>query len=92
MTETVRLEKSHFAPLVGQTFRIAGKDMILAKVSDCLPTPEEFREPFSLIFECEDEAGPRSDVVPVEHDEIGSYNLLVTRVMGQKPSYQVIFN
>lgn len=83
MTKELRdFTVEQFEALVGETFIIDGHETRLQSVRRATDTPEEFREPFALIFATPAGSTIQSHVVQVAHPAIGQHDLLVTQVMG----------
>jgi len=83
------LDIQHFEPLVGSIFRIGTFEATLKKVTRGPETPRRFRTQFSLIFSCPEDFPQRWIVAPVSHPEIGSHDLLATRIVGWDEEFEV---
>ncbi|MDD7911573.1 MULTISPECIES: DUF6916 family protein [Pseudovibrio] len=88
------LEHTDFTGLVGEEFAIGHYKAKLTSVSLGPDTPSEFREQFSLIFECPDNFVGDHDTLAISHDTIGAHSVFISKVMGSNktPNLQVVFS
>ena len=78
------LAATHFEPLVGQTFSVAGEAATLTEVRHGPASRAPFRQQFALTFSAPRYGHVPSDIVPVSHPAIGRHDLHVTQIRGAK--------
>ncbi|WP_143181437.1 DUF6916 family protein [Pseudovibrio exalbescens] len=87
------LKHDDFSVLIGETFDIGPHQAKLAKVELGPETPDEFRQQFSLTFDCPEGFAGDHNTYALSHEKIGTHAVFMSKVMGSgnKPSLQIIF-
>ncbi|WP_310621349.1 DUF6916 family protein [Flexibacterium corallicola] len=87
------LEHKDFEGLVGEVFTIGHHQAKLSEVNVGPETPAEFREQFSLLFECPDDFVGEHDTLALCHDKTGNHSVFISKVMGckNKANLQIVF-
>jgi|GEM_PF-2860427 hypothetical protein len=91
------LQLKDFETRLGERFTLNGTPAVLKSAEAGKAGHARFRAPFSLLFEAEIALPDTTGVVALDHEKLGTLELLVQRITVEddpdaRPTYQVILN